>query len=225
MQNTRTLTLFAWLMLATSLAPIGLLDDAPADAPVAAMVSDLAPAAAPGGSEPWRADYPARSLIDGAVVYAATAALVDDVRWALDRFHRAGLSLPTVEVWIHADPSGCRGPDGTEHAGYYARRNGTHVIFSCGSRFTVLHELAHVWDHTSLTDEVRAAFLTERGLTQWHTTWSRSGAEHLANVIAWGLDEAHTRPMSTRPADDASLLAAYRIATGADPLGAGDASS
>jgi hypothetical protein len=223
MKNTRTIAAVAWLIAATTTPSIAfaeataipvVIDQHAVEAPV-----HLA-SALPRMQEPWAADYPATVETDGATVYASELELVESVHWALERFAAADLDLPHVEVWMHSERWGCQGSDIEPKAGYYVRRNGTHVIFSCGPRFILLHELAHVWDHHTLSADIRDAFLEERGLESWGGgEWRLRGAEHLANVIAWGLDDQHTRPMSTAPCDNAGLYRAFAVATGgAEPL-------
>ena len=66
-----------------------------------------------------------------------------------------------------------------------------------------------------MADETRDALLALRGLETWsHEDWDRAGGEHLASIIAWGI--TGTRPtMISTDIDDASLAAAYELATGA----------
>lgn len=160
------------------------------------------------------ADYPAATVLPNATVYAQSAAQVEDLSWALDRFTAAGLVLPHVEAWIHDDRSGCIVADGRQVSGYQPTRNETHVVFSCGNRHTLLHELAHVWERRNMEDGDRNRFLALRGVAEWVAPeWRLSGREHLAVVIAWALDPQHPRPMRTQPNDDSSMAEAYALVT------------
>ena len=176
---------------------------------------------ADSGDDELDARYRVRADLDGSTVYAETSDQVEAVAWALGRFAAAGLALPNVEVRYHSDYSGCASTDGDAgtRAGYLAYGGGNFVVYLCGTRFTLLHELAHVWDVSALTDEVRAEFLVLRDADAWsHDTWARAGGEHLADVVAWGLQEDNVRPSRTKPNDDASLYEAYVAATGSEPL-------
>jgi hypothetical protein len=178
-----------------------------------------APAATPHHASPWLADYPATTDIEGGRIYAQRSAQVDDVRLALERFAAAGLELPLVEFWIHHDLIGCDTGDGAPPVGFTTDRGGRHIIYSCGTHFTLLHELGHVYANGHLTDEARDAFVTMRDADAWRAdTWARSASEHVADIIAWGLHPHHVRPSRTLPNDDASLEAAFVFATGVAPL-------
>ncbi len=170
-------------------------------------------------ASPWLADYPATTNVEGGRVYARRSAQVEDVRWALERFAAAGLELPLVEFWMHDDLIGCDTGDGAPPVGFTTDRGGRHIIYSCGTRFTLLHELGHVYANGHMTDEARDAFVTMRNADAWRAdTWARSASEHVADIIAWGLHPDHVRPSRTLPNDDASLEAAFMFATGVAPL-------
>ncbi len=164
---------------------------------------------------PWDADYPHAQAIDGAQVYASDLEQVDDIAWAIEQLLAAGLALPTVEVWAHDDASGCRldADDDTPPVGVYFQRNGVDTIFWCGTRFTMLHELAHVHDNNFLTDDQRDHFIAIRDVDAWrHDKWNRAAGEHFADVVAWGLHDRTVRPSRTFPNDNASLDAAFELA-------------
>ncbi len=150
----------------------------------------------------------------GVVVFADTEAQVADVRFAVARFAEYGLELTEVEVRYFSDGDRCTSADGRTRAGYLAFGNGSYVVYNCGTVFTLLHELAHVWDVQSLDDETREAFLAARGLDSWtHEEWAHAGGEHFADVLAWGLQDGNVRPSRTTPNDDESLSQAFEIAT------------
>ncbi len=159
--------------------------------------------------------------IDGAIVYAETVDQVARVARALGRFEQLGLELPAVEVWYFADYAGCADPrnPSRQRPGYLEIGADKYTIFMCGVEFTLLHELAHVWDHSQLTDGERDLFMAKRDLDNWGgVEWSRCGGEHLADVLAWGIQNGNVRPSRTMPNDDASLHEAFVLATGAQPL-------
>jgi hypothetical protein len=160
-------------------------------------------------------------VIDGATIYAETVDQVARVARALGRFESLGLELPAIELWHFADFSGCADPDdpSRQRSGYMQHGADSYTIVVCGPEFALVHELAHVWDHSHLTNAERARFLAERGLDDWKgVEWSRCGGEHLADVLAWGLQDGNARPSRTKPNDDDSLHDAFVLATGAEPL-------
>ena len=169
---------------------------------------------------PWHADYPHTTDIAGARVYASDPQQLLDVAWALDRLENAGLAMPGVEVWAHDDLSGCRRSveDDTPPVGVYFQRDGVDTVFWCGTRFTLLHELAHVHDNNFLTPDQRTRFLAIRQADAWrHETWNRAAGEHFADVVAWGLHDRTIRPSRTLPNDDASLEEAFELAVSFAP--------
>ncbi len=212
------------LTITVLLAALGYALGTPREAGPAEAAENLPASAAPVLPAPselraWYADYPAASDIDGARIYADGADAVAEVRWALDRFEDAGLALPHVEVWMHDDLSGCRSNDGSLVVGYTTVRSDRRVVYSCGTRFTLLHELGHVFVNEHLSDAERDAFTRTRRADAWRADeWSRSASEHAADVIAWGLHPEHVRPSRTLPNDDASLGEAFVMLTGVAPL-------
>lgn len=159
--------------------------------------------------------------IDGATVYAESADQVARVARALNRFDWLGLELPDVEVRYYSDFSGCadREEPARQRPGYLILGEAKYTIFMCGVEFTLLHELAHVWDHSHLTDDERDRFMAERDADEWSgVERARAGGEHLADVVAWGLQDGNARPSNSKPNDDASLREAFRLVTGRRPL-------
>jgi len=123
------------------------------------------------------------------------------IAWAVDRFRDAGLQLPDLNISF---PTSCQGKKALYHVG---RRS----IDFCYiiTKTTVLHEFAHAWDDTSGAVD-RDAFLKMRSLSVW---WGgpgmpsdEQGAEHLAEIIAWGLMNVDTRSVPQLPANSLSEL-------------------
>lgn len=157
--------------------------------------------------------------VGSATVYAENYDQVANVEFALSRFAELGLELAEFEVRYFADADKCASDSGRDRAGYLTYGNGEYVVYNCGTVFTLLHEIAHVYDVQSLDDATRQEFLAERGLESWtHDEWAHAGGEHLADVLAWGLQDGNVRPSRTTPNDDESLLEAFVVATGSDPL-------
>jgi hypothetical protein len=107
------------------------------------------------------------------------------VEWALKRFELAGLELPDLRLEFQT--AGCRS------RGLYNRN--TQTIEVCdGRKMTLLHELAHAWDHFATFD--RDGFLALRELEFYFgppgTAAADQGVEHIAEIIAWGLMDENT---------------------------------
>lgn len=187
--------------------------------PAAAREAISDPDRQPARIEAWYADFPATTDIAGGRVFAETPDQVQDARWALGRFAAAGLELPEVEFWMHADRVSCDPRREVPPVAFVMIRDGRSIVFSCGTRFTLLHELGHIFGAAHFDDAQRDAFTAMRDADGWRADeWARSADEHLADVIAWGLHPDHVRPSRTKPNDDASLAAAFEFATGTVPL-------
>lgn len=168
-------------------------------------------------------DFSAHTATIGtATIYADTDEQLELAHSALQAMENANLSLPTVEIHLYSDRAECSG-DGTL-SGYHTISNGRHEVHSCGGSFTLLHELGHVWDDHQLDDETRQRILDHQQLDTWHDEqWGRSGSEHLASIIAWGLEGTHPTLIGYYTREH--LAEAYVIATGGNPpiLGGGPA--
>jgi hypothetical protein len=150
------------------------------------------------------------------------------VAWGESRFAAAGLDLPEVEYRFHEDLEECGW-----HGGKY-KPSARLVVICNGDPKTLIHELAHAWETTVLTDEVRAEFMELRGLSVWHdrsVPWSERGVEQVAEVITWGVEEGSRLVRWTEPdgsivfkllsIPDASveeLFDAYELLTGQVPV-------
>jgi hypothetical protein len=194
--------------------------------PTEAALQFASPHGAPTAPEPetpdrlraWFADYPATVDIAGGRVFAETRTQVEDAVWALERFASVGLELPAIEFWMHADRIDCDPRKEVPPLAFTLFRDGQAVVYSCSTRFALLHELGHVFGATHLSDADKTAFAAIRDADGWRAEeWARSASEHFADVIAWGLHPDHVRPSRTTPNDDASLTAAFALATGVAP--------
>jgi len=161
------------------------------------------------------ADTPADSLSYGAqpihVVYGADANARDQIAAADAAFHAAGLELPSLEIHVFGNYTGCDGL-----AGQFNRDgSGLRVDFCSGNSFTVLHEFAHAWEYHHVDDTVRDAFLELHDLASWRSRevpWAERGVEVAAETIAKGLLK---RALPTWQCDDAALLdEGYALLTG-----------
>ena len=147
------------------------------------------------------------------------------LRWAIARSDEAGLTLPPLVVSFHSDRADCGGQLGTLGADGDRFR-----VKTCAAggqvRQNLLHELAHAWDRGGgIPLTMRGDFLTMRGLDDWRNPtddWSRRGAEHTAEIVAWGLEVAQwdipSAIADVGPQDTDSLRAAFQFLTGHTPL-------
>jgi hypothetical protein len=132
------------------------------------------------------------------------------IEWALGRFREAGLQLPDLDISF---PTSCNGKSALYHVG----RRSVDFCYVV-HKITVLHEFAHAWDDTSGAVD-RNAFLKLRGLSVW---WGgigmpsdEQGAEHLAEIIAWGLMDVETRGVPQLPRNSVTeLTQAFVMLTG-----------
>lgn len=136
-------------------------------------------------------------------------------------FASAGLGDPgVVAVRFDTTDPWCA----TRYATVAHAADGSTVAICAGVepvRHVLLHEFAHAWSFHHLDAATRAAFLDQRGLTTWageDVPAHRSGSEHAAEVIAWGLsgDRGPVLRLPDRTCD--SLAAAFGLLTGVAPL-------
>ena len=160
-------------------------------------------------------------------IVAATARQAEHAQWALARFEAAGLELPSLTIVFHDDYQSCGMREGV------LRIAGEDVtIHECQndpsrSRRSLLHELAHAWDHVggSIDTDTRLDFLTLRGLQSWDDhdlPWNQRGEEQTAEIIAWGLIH-QPAPIPTSVGnhgaqDTLRLTTAFILLTGIRPL-------
>lgn len=176
----------------------------------------------PGAAPAAPAGAPQRiSIVSG------SANQIEDAQWALSRFHAAGIELPSLQIILHDTYEACGNREGV------LRIAGERVeIHECErdrskSRRSLLHELAHAWDHVAggISQQRRARFLDARNLSSWDEDglpWQERGEEQAAEIIAWGL-MLEPAPIPTRvgdhgPQDESLLAAAFEILTGGPPL-------
>jgi len=161
------------------------------------------------------------------VAQGASAEQLGHVDWALDRFERAGIQLPSLEIHFYDNYEACK-----MRQGLMRISNQSITVLQCEReahdiRRSLLHELVHVWDLGTdhLTGDRRARFIALRGVEAWNgpdDEWPQQGVEQDAEVVAWGLMERPapipSRVGSTGPQDDSSLAEAFNTLTGVAPL-------
>ncbi len=152
------------------------------------------------------------------------------VDWARTRFEDAGLELPEVDIQFHSNIMVCNGRVGIYHA------NSDLIVMCRVDKMSMLHELAHVWARSGLTDGDRSKFVALRGLSTWNDhslAWAQRGTEHAAEIVTWALMDRNMLIPSTIAnagasqrtwrlptignSDPDQLAAAYELLTGYIP--------
>jgi hypothetical protein len=139
--------------------------------------------------------------------------------WAVGRFEDAGLVLPSIVIRFPGRSLAlCRGARGLT----FTDRIPMEVTMCWSDAFILLHELAHAWEAHNLSKYRRQPFMALRSdVDSWagaEVPWHQRGAEHAANVVAWGLLEDPYPISRTYPNDSDSLIEAFRVLTGVTPL-------
>lgn len=111
---------------------------------------------------------------------------LEAVAWGRSRFLAAGLVPPRVRFVFHDDTERCRLRRGLFNPD-------TRTIDICNlNRETLIHELAHAWVDSNVTETARAEFTRHRGLEVWNdhsVPWAGRATEHAAEIVAWGVEE------------------------------------
>lgn len=157
-------------------------------------------------------------------VYNGTSASNEYVRWGLERFAVAGMTLPKVDsVTFVTQQSEC--PLGRPGYSRYDDSGGD--IFLCfqadqadasGVEQTLLHELAHVWMRQNIEHSTEQAFMKLVGVSRWedpNDDWDQRGVEQAANTMMFGLSD---EPMTMEAAGCEGFVAEFRLLSGVDPL-------
>jgi hypothetical protein len=143
-------------------------------------------------------------------------------RWAAGLFDRAGLDLPPIDFVRYTATDPCYGTAGTAS---YERGRGYIGICTPDAggleEFLFLHEMAHTWDHHSLSGARRQAFVELRGLAGWRSPdleWEERGSEQAAEIMVWGLIDRPVWIVRIPDHSCAELRAGYVTLTGRGPL-------
>ena len=127
---------------------------------------------------------------------------------ALERYESQGLSLPEVTFVFHDSLAPCH-----LHKGVY--HHATRTLEMCSlDKTTMLHELAHAWANVNLDEEDRGAFMDLRGLDSWNDhadSWERRCTEHVAETLAWALNDEPTHVEWVETLGDGSLVTGHRL--------------
>ena len=146
------------------------------------------------------------------------AALID---WALGRFAVGDLPLPHLTFRFHATIEACKG-----FIGYYTSASNTVDVCNRGDRkveqrHTLIHEMAHAWQHHYLSEEQMTAWTERRGLESWKSrdfAWWQRGQEQAAEIVAWGLVDEPILVEWVRFESCDDLAADFEALTGRAPL-------
>ena len=209
--------------IAASIAIMFVLNATSQPAPIRTAVVAPDPLPLAAAPAPFPAEIDTAPAHDAArvTVYADRDRSHQLVEWALDRYQHAGLAVPATDVYFHPNRQGCQGYDGIHTINDGKHRIDVCVLDQRSQERTILHEFAHAWAHTNLTDDIRQAFLAMRGLEIWHdsdTEWEDRGTEHAAEIIRWGLNHQCRAPGRIGNHDPATLTTTFEFLTGTRPL-------
>jgi hypothetical protein len=151
----------------------------------------------------------------GLTIVGGTPEQVALVAEAVDRFESVGMDLPAADIYLHGSRSSCTS---YRYQGVFNLDGSTRRVDICNAKLiTVVHELAHLWEHHNVSDDVRQALMDLNGAVEWQSLdvdWDERGIEIAAETIAKGLIE---QPMVRAQLEDAPLLAeSFRLITGVD---------
>jgi hypothetical protein len=184
-----------------------------------ALIACLAVAAlAFGAQEPAAAPRPL-------TVTGATSLEERAVDWAFHRFGEAGLrNLPPLDVRLHRSHDECQGGLGLYFSGRIdlCTRDSSEPY----QRKFALHEMAHAWTETNVSDGVLRAFMQRQRVDAWNDRsfpWKERGTEQAAEVITWGLGEGEITPLLPEVPDAETLASLYEMLTGRTPISPTDA--
>lgn len=107
----------------------------------------------------------------------------DLVDFAFARFASAGVELPDVSIVFPTEARKCHGFGGI----YIPAKRAVRICRP--SKRTMIHELAHAWIETTISDSQRETFLELRGLDTWTggDEWDQRGAEQAAEIVTWAV--------------------------------------
>ncbi len=167
-----------------------------------------------------------------------TPTLQSLTQWALSRFDRAGMAIPSVEaVTFTRFADYCADVRGRSFRQDTATGPSWRIVlcmdeeFVCRSpecaafylpaRRAILHELAHVWTDEYLTEAVRDAFMSSMSLEVWNhesVPWNERAGEHAAEYIAWGLLDSPFPLFELGQPPIGERVDAFQLLTGHQPL-------
>lgn len=126
------------------------------------------------------------------------------VGWAHARFAMVGIELPPVDISFHDETDACGGVNGRFRGSGESRtvlvcvRDAGTSASRLERQRTLVHELAHAWDHANLDDEARRRLLPVVDAHGWYAAdadWDERGIERFAETMVWGLYDQLRRPV------------------------------
>ena len=139
---------------------------------------------------------------------------------SLELFEQANLDLPGIDFIAYDDRTQCNAKDGLT-----LRHDHRSEIRICSKKTgpwekrIAIHEIAHAWDHHTLGDAEREAFLSIRRAKGWREgEWVERGEEQAAEIITWGISDEPIGALWIDEKSCAELLAGYLALTGEQPL-------
>ena len=120
------------------------------------------------------------------IVFGANEEDLELLEAATSAFHNARLPLPDLAIHFHDNLAKCDGFGGT----YRQHEDRIDLCSRTRRSPSLRHELAHAWEHHSVDDTTREAFMESQGLSTWwnpDVEWEDRGGEQAAETIAKGL--------------------------------------
>ena len=160
-------------------------------------------------------------------IFNGTARLHSLVDWTVGRFVASGMGSPGVSSVTFSADVECREQG---YAGGFAETSGggSQLSLCFGeerpeslARPTLLHEFAHAWLAAHPGEDTRTRFLELFDLTTWYPSGSgplRAGVEYASDLIAWGLLGEPERPARLSDLSCETLVGAFRLLAGVEPL-------
>lgn len=150
-----------------------------------------------------------------------TEGIVEVFQWAIDRYERLSLELPSMTVTFYRQRSRC-----SEYDGFWTSWDGGMRIDMCVGgekqrKRVLLHELAHAWVAVNLDEDTREAFMARLALPGWAGTDIERGSQGIeltAEIIMWGLDQQCESSELLMGIDPAQLPHEFQRLTGEEPL-------
>ena len=142
----------------------------------------------------------------------ATAAQLDRLSLALSRYADASLALPDLHVELHGDPEPCGGANGLFRTDSVPWR-----ILICTDDLGIVyeHELAHAWERSNISIDLRNEFMNVNGYEVWRShdvAPHERAVEGIAVSIQRGVSGLPLPPALGRPTIE--RLRTYELLTG-----------
>jgi hypothetical protein len=166
-------------------------------------------------------------------IYNGIPGIEDFVRWGLQRYDEAGLSVPSIgSVTFLLDQTTCRKyfgfASGGQNADIILCNRADQVcqdtlceVWKPYYKAALLHEYGHVWIDENLDDTTRSKFLELIDVPHWtdpdipHT---QQGVEYAANTLVYGLLDVDIPVLVATDWTCAQREQAFQLLTSTDPI-------